>query len=186
MVIKVDKLDKKVKLVDRKNKKPRSKSTHYVNNDEFESLLDQFSADKTNESVKMQIIEIFQKITKRVYNMAVNNIYSKSGTIFPPPTSEDRDDIIQSAMWVAWRALSLDYWDNKKVSTVTKQKTKAFNYFTCIIVYEIQNFLKREIRKGWNRSAILSKNFAEKLRFKQNVSNPKKDIDGEIDEFERD
>jgi len=167
-------------------RKPKAKGVHYVNNNEFEQLLDQFAKDKSNENVKMQIIEIFNKITKRVYSMAVNNIYSKSGTIFPVPTAEDREDIIQSAMWVAWRALSLDYWDNKKVSTITKQKTKAFNYFTCIIVYEIQNFLKREIRKGWNRSAILSKNFAEKLRFKENVSVPIKDIDGEINEFEKD
>ena len=172
--------------IKKENVKKRSRGAHYVNNDEFESLLDQYSADKNNEVVKQQIIAIFDKITKRVYSMAVNNIYSKSGTIFPPPTSEDRDDIIQSAMWVAWRALSLDYWDNKKVSTITKQKTKAFNYFTCIIVYEIQNFLKREIRKCWNRSAILSKNFAAKLRFKQNVSVAVKDIDGEIDEYERD
>ena len=182
--------DKMLREKKKKKRKPRSKnkSSHYVNNDEFEALLDQYAADKNNQGVQLQLIEIFTKITRRVYNMAVNNIFSKSGTIFPPPTQQDKEDIIQSAMWVAWRALKLDYWDNKKVNTETKQKTKAFNYFTCIIVYEIQNFLKREIRKGWNRSAILSKNFAEKLVLKNNINiaDIRKDIDGEINEREPD
>ena len=182
--------DKMLREKKRKKRKPRTKGTssHYVNNDEFEDLLDQYAADKNNQDVQLKLIEIFSKITRRVYNMGVNNIFSKSGAVFPHPTQQDKEDIIQSAMWVAWRALKLDYWDNKKVNTETKQKTKAFNYFTCMIVYEIQNFLKKEIRKGWNRSAILSKNFAEKLILKNNINieDIRKDIDCEISEREPD
>jgi hypothetical protein len=133
-------------------KKPK---VQYVDNDEFERLLRRYKRTKDPKTLD-QLFVIFKKIINSVYNIAVRNIYNNicPGN-FPMPNSHDKEDLIQSMMLNMMTAIHC--W--KPAHKDGRVKSKAFNYFTCCIVYGIQNELKKELRKGWYKSPVLTKNY---------------------------
>jgi hypothetical protein len=131
------------------------KPKHYVDNNEFERLLILYRK-KKDPVARERLTYIMIKIAESVYYLAVRNIFNniKPGN-FPTPNYHDRQDLIQQALQSQVNALN--YWQPRH--KIKKVKSKAFNYFTCCAIYAIQNELKKELRKGWYKSQVLSKKF---------------------------
>lgn len=153
--------------VEEKEVQEPKKKKKYVDNEYFEQLVNKY-----NETGDMKILDeltkIFRSITEKVYSMAVRNIYNNVGSLFPYPNSYDRDDLIQNALIIAIKALK--YWQKSYLNAENKgKKSKAFNYFTCCIVFSIQGDLKKEIRKGWWKSDIFMNDFTQRYVDKFNI-----------------
>ena len=127
---------------------------HYVDNVTFEKMITEYRDSRDSHQLD-QICDIFSKIAERVYNIAVRNIYSNVGTTFPMPNYHDKQDMVQNAVCIALRAI--DHWTVNYEKN--KIKSKAFNYFTCCIVYSMQTDLRKELRKGWWKSDAFLKDF---------------------------
>lgn len=144
------------------SKKPK---TQYVDNNEFERLLKRYKRTKDTETLD-QLFAIFSKIINSVYNIAVRNIFNNiTPGNFPPPNLHDKEDLIQSMMLNMMTAIHC--W--KPSHKEKKIKSKAFNYFTCCIVYGIQNELKKELRKGWYKSPVLTRNYIMNVAAKMGI-----------------
>jgi len=141
---------------------PKPIKKKYIDNEEFEKLLITYKKTRDPKILEHLII-IFRKITNAVYNIAVRNIYNNiSPGNFPLPNYHDKEDLIQTIMMQM--LVAIDYWKpnhkmDKNFKGEKKVKSKAFNYFTCCIIYGIQNELKKELRKGWHKSVVLRKNY---------------------------
>jgi len=170
------------KIKDKKSKQVKVVKKHYVNNDEFEDLLLRYR--KTDdEKLGKQLYDVFLSIINRVYYKAISNMYSKIGGIFPPMTNHDKEDIIQKVLYFVFLAVKRkDLW-NKNKRNKKNIRCKAFNYFSSIIIYEIQNAIKREFKKGWNRSDILSKNFAREFSQRTGIQVYRETYEDNQDEY---
>lgn len=166
--------------VEEKTKKKKK----YIDNKKFEELIESYQKTKADAELD-ELYQIFKSITERVYGLAIRNIYNNIGGIFPYPNVQDKEDLVQHAIITAIRALA--YWDNKyKNDRNEGKKSKAFNYFTCCIVYSIQNDLKRELKKGWWKSDIFMKNFLNNLVLSNLISQVYIDYDNIVDKSEID
>jgi hypothetical protein len=151
----------------------------YVDNDEFEKILMHYKRHKDSESLA-KILAIFNKMINSVYNMAIRNIYNNiTPGNFPLPNYHDREDLKQTSLLIVLNAIK--YW--KPAHKEKRKKSKAFNYFTCCIVYGIQNELKKELRKGWHKSPVLAKNYLRNYAIKLGLNKIPIDYD-EIKKFE--
>lgn len=158
----------------------------YVNNDEFEKMLIHYKRTKDPHTLA-QILAIFNKMINSVHNMAIRNIYNNiTPGNFPLPNYHDREDLKQIALLIVLNAIN--YWKpshkmKKNFKGEKKTTSKAFNYFTCCIVYGIQNELKKELRKGWHKSPVLAKNYLRNYALKMGLNKIPIDYD-EIKKFE--
>jgi hypothetical protein len=129
-----------------------AKKKNYINNSDFEKLILNYRKTKDRKLLN-DLVRIFTKIAESVYMIAVRNIYNNiTPGNFPLPNAHDKEDLIQQAIHDC--LVAIDYWQPRH--KIKKIKSKAFNYFTCCVVYAIQNELKKELRKGWYKSRVLS------------------------------
>ena len=158
----------------------------YVDNEEFERLLIRYKRTKDPASLAI-ILAIFNKMINSVYNMAIRNIYNNiTPGNFPLPNYHDREDLKQTSLLIVLNAIN--YWKpkhkmDKNFLGKKKVQSKAFNYFTCCIVYGIQNELKKELRKGWHKSPVLARNYLRNYALKMGLNKIPIDYD-EIKKFE--
>lgn len=134
---------------------PEKKRKFYINNEDFEKKLLSYQRKKDPKLLE-DLVVIFKKIAESVYIIAVRNIYNNvTPGNFPLPNYHDKEDLIQTAIRDSISAVN--YWRPRH--KIKKIKSKAFNYFTCCSVYAIQNELKKEFRKGWYKSPVLSRKY---------------------------
>lgn len=156
------------------------KKKKYLDNKDFEDLLIKYQKTKDPDTLK-RLCEIFENIAKKVYYMAVNNMYSRVGNLFPKPNSYDREDMIQNA--VMFGITAIPYWDKKRKNK-KGVKTTAFNYFSSIIIYETQNIMKKEFRKAWHKSPLLTKQFTLKMIQDRGIKMPQKLVEEKDERYE--
>ena len=158
----------------------------YVDNDEFEKILIHYKRTRDPKSLAI-ILAIFSKMINSVYNMAIRNIYNNiTPGNFPLPNYHDREDLKQTSFLIVLNAIN--YWKpkhrmEKNFKGKKKVQSKAFNYFTCCIVYGIQNELKKELRKGWHKSPVLARNYLRNYALKMGLNKIPIDYD-EMKKFE--
>ena len=149
----------------------------YVDNEQFEKMLLYYKKTQDPKTLEL-ILAIFNKMINSVYNMAIRNIFNNiTPGNFPLPNYHDRQDLKQTALLIVINAIN--YW--KPAHKEKKIKSKAFNYFTCCIVYGIQNELKKELRKGWFKSPVLARNYLKNYALKIGLNK----IPIDYDEFKK-
>jgi len=158
----------------------------YVDNNEFEKMLIHYKRTRDPKTLA-EILAIFNKMINSVYNLAIRNIYNNiTPGNFPLPNYQDREDLKQTSLLIVLNAIN--YWKPKHKMAKNfkgkkKMQSKAFNYFTCCIVYGIQNELKKELRKGWHKSPVLAKNYLRNYALKMGMNKILIDYD-EVKKFE--
>lgn len=156
----------------------------YVDNEQFEKMLLYYKRTKDPKTLEL-ILAVFNKMINSVYNMAIRNIFNNiTPGNFPLPNYHDIQDLKQTAFLIVINAIN--YWKpqhvmEKNFKGKKKTQSKAFNYFTCCIVYGIQNELKKELRKGWHKSPVLAKNFLKNYALKIGLNK----IPIDYDEFKK-